>query len=126
MAMSIAYSRMFVPLSAAVAGGLAAAAGERVGLGAALCGADVGDAAATVCVGVSERVAVGTAVADGVDAALDVGTGDAVALGADEAPLNVAHAFVSCVSTERQKDRAVASQAVPSVAVRETDTRMNG
>src|SRR5439155_1299506 len=69
MAMSIAYSRMFVPLSAAVAGGLAAAAGERVGLGAALCGADVGDAAATVCVGVSERVAVGTAVAAGVDAA---------------------------------------------------------
>ena len=69
-----------MPLSAAVAGGLAAAAGERVGLGAALCGPEVGDAAATVCVGVSERVAVGTAVADGVDAALDVGTGEAVAL----------------------------------------------
>src|SRR5438094_1288105 len=117
---------MFVPLSAAVAGGLAAAAGERLGLGAVLCGPEVGDAAATDCVGVTERVAVGAVVADGVDAALDVGTAEAVALGADEAPLNVAHAFVSCVSTERQTERAVASQAVPSVAVRETDTRMNG
>src|SRR5256885_14121698 len=117
---------MFVPWSAGVAGGLAAAAGERVGLGAALCGPEVGDAAATVCVGVSERVAVGTAVADGVDAALAVGTGDAVALGADEAPLNVAHAFVSCVSTERQTDRAVASPAGPSRAGPETDTRENG
>src|SRR6266550_4993333 len=117
---------MFVPVSAADAGGLAAAAGERVALGAALWGAAVGDAAATVCVGVRERVAVGTAVADGAEVAVDVGAGEAVALGAGEAPLRVPQALVSCVSTERQRDRALASHAVPSVAVRESDRRMNG
>jgi hypothetical protein len=47
---------MFVPLSAPVAGGLAAAAGERVTLGAALLGAAVCDAA-TLWVGVRDRVA---------------------------------------------------------------------
>ena len=50
MAMSIAYSRTFVPLSVGVDGGLAAATGER--LAVALAGADValgvGDAAAMV------------------------------------------------------------------------------
>jgi hypothetical protein len=117
---------MFVPLSDAVAGGLAAAAGERVVLDAALAGPAVGEAAATVCVGVSDRVAVGTAVADGAPVAVGVGAGDAVALGAGEAPLRVAQAFVSCVSTERQADRALVSQGVPSVAVREMDRRMNG
>src|SRR5438105_12679107 len=100
---------MFVPLSAEVAGGLAAAAAERLGLGVVLAGADVGEAAATVWVGVSDRVAVGAAVAEGAVVALDVGAADAVALGAAEAPLRVAHAFVSCDSTERQTDRALDS-----------------
>ena len=117
---------MFVPLSAVVAGGLAAAAAERLGLGVALAGADVGEAAATVWVGVSERVAVGAAVAEGAVVALDVGAADAVALGAAEAPLRVAQAFVSCDSTERQTDRALDSHAVPSVAVRASEMRMNG
>jgi hypothetical protein len=116
---------MFDPLSDAAAGGLAAAAGERVALGAALAGAAVGDAAATVCVGVSERVAVGAAVADGADVALDVGAGEAVALGAG-APPSPTHAFVSCVSTERQSIRALESHELPSVAVRESEKRMNG
>src|SRR5438552_19040814 len=107
---------MFVPLSAAAAGGLAAAAGERVGLGAALCAPAVGDAAATVCVGVSERVAVATALADGVAAALDAATGEAGALGADAAPLNLAHAFVSCVSTESRTARALVAPAAPAGA----------
>ena len=115
-----------MPLSAAVAGGLAAAAAERLGLGVALAGADVGEAAATVWVGVSERVAVGAAVAEGAVVALDVGAADAVALGAAEAPLRVAHAFVSCDSTERQTDRALDSHAVPSVAFRASEMRMNG
>src|SRR5438045_8720353 len=117
---------MFVPLSAEVAGGLAAAAAERLGLGVVLAGADVGEAAATVWVGVSERVAVGAAVAEGAVVALDVGAADAVALGAAEAPLRVAQAFVSCDSTERQTDRALDSHAVPSVAVRASEMRMNG
>jgi hypothetical protein len=50
MAISIAYSRKFVPLSGALTGGLAAATGDRLAL--ALAGAavavGVGDAAATV------------------------------------------------------------------------------
>lgn len=115
---------MFDPVSAAAAGGLAAAAGERVGLGAALCGADVGDAAA-LCVGVRERVAVGCAVGL-AGAGLDVAVATGVALGGADAPASVAHAFVSWVSTARQTERAPASQAVPSVAVRENATRMKG
>src|SRR5947207_15477696 len=98
---------MFVPLSAEVAGGLAAAAAERLALGAVLAGADVGEAAATVRVGESERVAVGEAVAEGAVVALDVGAADAVALGAAGAPLRVEQALVSCDSTERQSDRAL-------------------
>ena len=113
-------------MSDALGGELAAAAAERVALGAALDGAAVAEATATVCVGVSDRVALGTAVADGGAVPVDVGAGDAVELGADEAPLRVAQAFVSCVSTERQTDRALASHGVPSVAVRERDRRMNG
>jgi hypothetical protein len=112
-----------LPLSAAVAGAVAAA--ERLGLAAALVG--VGDAAATVWLGVSERVAVGAAV--DVGAGLDVAVGGAVvavALGPGEAPLKVAQAFVSCVSTVRQTDLALASHAVPSAAVRENATRTNG
>jgi hypothetical protein len=77
---------------------------------------------------VSVRVAVAAAVGDGPPVAdpVAVGTGDAVAVGAGDAPLSVAQAFVSWDSTERQTDRAVGSHAVPSVAVRETATRMNG
>ncbi len=119
-----------MPLSAAAAGGLAAATGDRLAPAAALVAVDVvGDAAATVWLGVSERVAVGDGVA--VGAGLDVADGGgvvpvAVALGAGEAPLNVAHAFVSCDATEKQTDLAVGSHAVPSVAVRESDRRMKG
>ena len=117
---------MFDPLSDAAAGGLAAAAGERVALGAALEGAAVGDAAEAVCVGVSDRVALAGGV--GVDATgLDVAVGGGVVdVGAAEAAPSVAHAFVSCVSTERHTDRALESHAVPSVAVRESDRRTNG
>ena len=116
-----------MPLSVAVADGLAAAAAERLALGAALVEADVGDAAATVCVGVSDRVALGTALAEeGAAVAVEVGAADAVALGAAEAPLRVPHAFVSWVSTVRQTERAVESHVVPSVAVRESEMRMNG
>jgi hypothetical protein len=97
-----------------------------VALGAALVVAGVGEAAATVWLGVSDRVADGTAVADGAVVALDVGELDAVALGAGEAPLKLAQAFVSAVSTERQTDRALASHGVPSVAVRASEKRMNG
>src|SRR5207248_11326085 len=117
---------MFVPLSAVVAGGLAAAAAERLGLGVALAGADVGEAAATVWVGVRERVAVSAAVAEGAVVALDVGAADAVALGAAEAPLRAAPAFVSCDSTERPTDRPLDSHAVPPVAVRARRRRING
>ena len=46
--MSIAYSRKFVPLSAALPGGLAAATGERVALAGATVAVGVGDATATV------------------------------------------------------------------------------
>src|SRR2546428_357826 len=81
-----------------------------------------GDAAATVWLGVSDRVAVGATVA----VAVDVDAGDAVEVGAGDAPLGVAQALVSCVSTERHTDRALASHAVPSVAVRDNATRMNG
>jgi 8-oxo-dGTP pyrophosphatase MutT (NUDIX family) len=117
---------MFDPLSDAVAGGLAAAAGDRVALGAALEGAAVGDATAALCVGVSDRVAL----ACGVELA---GTGDDVAVpgglvdaGEADAPPSVAHALVSCVSTERHTDRALESHEVPSAAVRESERRMNG
>src|SRR5438094_10122600 len=116
---------MFVPLSAVVAGGLAAAAAERLGLGVALAGADVGEAAATVWVGVSERVAVGAAVAEGAVVALDVGAADAVALGAAATPLRGAQAFVSCYSTERQTDRALDRHALPSVLRRSGAPRLN-
>ena len=112
---------MFDPLSDAVAGGLAAAAGDRVALGAALEGAVVGDGAAALCVGVSVRVALACGVgvdATGLDVVVDVGEGDA--------PPSVAHAFVSWVSTERHTDRALESHEVPSVAVRESDSSMNG
>lgn len=120
---------MFEPVSAEVAGGLAAAAGERVALGATLCGADVGDGTATVCVGVSDRVAVAEGVVvTGVVLAAgeDVAVGALVPLGAGDAPVRLAHAFVSCVSTERQMERALDSHAEPSAAVRESDSRMNG
>jgi hypothetical protein len=77
---------------------------------------------------VSDRVAVGlelgVAAADGDG--LDDGGVVAAGLGEGEAPARVAHAFVSCVSTMRQTDFAVASHAVPSAAVREKDTRTNG
>ena len=106
---------MFDPLSDAVAGGLAAAAGERVALGAAA----VGDAAATVCVGVSDLVAVACGV--GVS-----GTWDDDVVGAGEPLASDAQALVSCVSTERHTDRALESHEVPSVAVRESDSSMNG
>ena len=109
---------MFDPLSDAVTGGLAAAAGERVAPGAALPAAAVGDAAGTVCVGVSDLVAVACGV--GVN-----GTGDNDVVGAGELPSD-AHALVSCVSTERHTDCALESHEVPSVAVRESDSSMNG
>jgi len=119
---------MFVPLSAAVAGGLGAATGERLAtaLAEALVAVGVGDAAAIVWLGVSERVA--------VEAAVPVGNGNvavaegevAAAVGAGEEPLKVAHAFVSCDSTERQTDLVLGSHAVPSAAVRERATRTKG
>jgi hypothetical protein len=59
----------------------------------------------------------------GLDVAVAGGVVDA---GEADAPPSVAHAFVSCVSTERQTDRALESHAVPSVAVRESDKRRNG
>ena len=48
MAISIAYSRKFVPLSGALTGGLAAATGERLALAGAAVAVGVGEAAATV------------------------------------------------------------------------------
>jgi hypothetical protein len=76
---------------------------------------------------VSDRVAVGAAVADGDGLDDAVGGGVvAAALGDGDAPASVAHAFVSCVSTIRHTDFAVASHAVPSDAVRDKDTRTNG
>ena len=51
---------------------------------------------------------------------------DAVALGAGDAPLKVTQAFVSWDSTDRHAERAPASHAVPSEAVRETATSTNG
>jgi hypothetical protein len=76
--------------------------------------------------GVSDRVAVGAAVADGNAVVAVVGEGDAGAVGAGEAPLRLAHAFVSCDSTERQTDFAFGSHAVPSAALRDSAMRMKG
>jgi hypothetical protein len=78
---------------------------------------------------VSDRVAVGAAVVVGTGLDVAVGGGVVaitVAVGAGDAPARVAHAFVSCVSTERQTDFAVGSHAVPSAAVRARATRTNG
>ena len=104
------------------AGDVVTETGERV----ALVAVAVGDAAATVWLGVRERVAVAATVAVGDAVAVDVGAEDAVEVGAGDAPLGVAQALVSCVSTERHTDRALASHVVPSVAVRDNATRMKG
>ena len=118
-------------MSAAVTAGLAAATGERlaVALAGALVAVGVGDATATVWLGVSDRVAVGAAVAlaPGLDVAVGGGVvAAAVALGAGDAPVRLAQALVSCDSTERQTDFVLGSHAVPSVAVREKATRTKG
>ena len=116
-------------MSGAVAGGLAAATGERlaVALAAALVAVRVGETAATVWLGVSDRVALADAVA--VGAGLDVAVGGgvvAVALAAGDEPARVAHAFVSCDSTERHTDFALPSHTDPSAAVRASDMRTKG
>ncbi len=111
-------------MSTAAGGGLAAATGERVALAGAV--ADGAGDGVALRVGMSDRVAVGATVAEGTAVVADVGADDAVAVGAGEAPLRLAHAFVSCDSTERQTDFALGSHAVPSAALRDRATRMNG
>ena len=114
--------------------GLAAAAGERLGTAEAWADVEpgVGEAAATGDVAGALGVNVRVAADDGVavsGAPVVAAGGDALAetVGAGDAPDSVAHARESKTpGAAPQTDLVGVIQELPSAAVRESDSRMNG